>query len=231
MPQIFVFGSNREGQAGIAFSEDIVPNPTPVLSSSIDIGHVARVVSTQKQSFLCEMDGTVSSAGENDNNELARSGKRSLFGRIDAVEAFQICDIAVGEQFFMLACQDGRVVSWGRNEMGQLGLGNRDNKEKPRVHSIVPEGVLQISAGAQHVVCLSMSGDVYTWGGNRKGQLGDGQLTSCFTPTIVPQLRHRPVVSVACGESHSMVMTVGGNVYSWGDNSCGQLGLGDTVHR
>ncbi len=53
-------------------------------------------------------------------------------------------------------------------------------------------------------------------GGNRKGQLGDGQLTSSCVPKVIPQLRHRPVVAIACGENHSMVLTIGGSVYTWG---------------
>ncbi len=44
-------------------------------------------------------------------------------------------------------------------------------------------------------------------------------------------LKHKPVVQISCGENHSMVLTSGGNVYAWGDNSQGQLGLGDTVSR
>jgi alpha-tubulin suppressor-like RCC1 family protein len=231
MAKIFVFGSNREGQAGIAHQEDCIINPTDMSNCSIDLSRVCRVIATQKQTYFCENDGSVSSCGENDAHELGRAGKRSILLRLDSLEAFQFADIAAGEQFVLLACRDGKVVSWGRNELGQLGLGNRDNKEKPRLSNIIADGVLQISAGSQHVVCLSHSGDVYTWGGNRKGQLGDGQLTSCFTPKVVPQLKHRPVVAIACGEGHSMVMTIGGNVYAWGDNSCGQLGVGDTVHR
>lgn len=231
MAQILVFGSNREGQAGIASPEEILSRPTRIENSVIEASRVTRISVSQKQAYFCESDGAVTSAGDNDNNELGRAGKRSLLTHIDSLEAFQISEVAAGEQFVLMACHDGRVVSWGRNDMGQLGIGNRDNREKPRVASIVSEGILQIAAGSQHVVCLSKNGDVLTWGGNRKGQLGDGQLTSCFTPRVVAQLKHRPVVSVACGENHSMVLTVGGNVYSWGDNSCGQLGVGDTVHR
>ena len=125
------------------------------------------------------------------------------------------------------------------------------------MNATTSEPLLQISAGAQHVLALSKSGNVITWsaflshllyhiftnpftkfyflffprGGNRKGQLGDGQLTSSCVPQSILQLRHRPVISIACGESHSMVLTVGGSVYAWGETTNGQLGTGDTTHR
>ena len=39
------------------------------------------------------------------------------------------------------------------------------------------------------------------------------------------------MIAIACGESHCLALTIGGNVFSWGDNSNGQLGTGDTSHR
>jgi alpha-tubulin suppressor-like RCC1 family protein len=108
-------------------------------------------------------------------------------------------------------------MSWGNNELGQLGNGNREYREKPK---FVPlsHPIIQISAGSQHVVALTRGGLVLTWGGNRKGQLGDGQFTSRCEPSPNVQLRHRPVISVFCGENHTLVLTSGGCVYSWGDN-------------
>ena len=80
-------------------------------------------------------------------------------------------------------------------------------------------------------ICLSKGGNVLVWGANRKGQLGNGQLTSICNPEKIPQLRHRPVIAIACGENHSMCLTIGGSIYTWGDNSMGQLGTGDTTSR
>ena len=111
--------------------------------------------------------------------------------------------------------------------------GNRDRRDKPKLSTLLSAegGIVQCAAGAQHVVCLTRQGAVYSWGGNRKGQLGDGFLNSCPYPKILPQLRHRPVISLSCGEAHTLALTVGGNVFVWGDNAQGQLGLGDTTPR
>jgi len=227
--RVWVFGSNREGQAGIASGEETLAFPT--LLTVVDPSLTSRIVCSQKQTFLLTTEGQVLSAGENDGGELGRSGKRSLLFRLDAVEAFSVTDVALGDGFVILVLKDGRCVSWGKNEMGQLGVGNREAREKPKLTKVVQEGILQISCGAQHVVALSTNGTVYTWGANRKGQLGDGQLTSSFLPKPLPQLKHRPVVMLSCGENHTLAMTIGGTVYAWGENSLGQLGLGDDVMR
>lgn len=216
--QIFVTGNNREGQAGIGGTDDCLLS-IKSLSTLYDCRDICRASVSQKQSYFCKRDGSVVSCGDNENNELGRRGKKSLLQRIDSLEAFQILDVAAGDNFVIMVLKDGRMVSWGQNSLGQLGNGVREDGEKPRVFSTIPDGVLQISAGSQHVVCISRNGDVFTWGGNRKGQLGDGQLTSSCNPILLPQLKHRPVIMVSCGESHTLALTAGGNVYSWGDNS------------
>jgi alpha-tubulin suppressor-like RCC1 family protein len=109
-------------------------------------------------------------------------------------------------------------MTWGKNEFGQLGNGLRDYKEKPRFNSPFSHRIIQIAAGSEHVIALSSAGLVLTWGGNRRGQLGDGQFTSRCVPQPIPELRHRPITSVVCGEAHNMALTIGGDVYSWGDN-------------
>lgn len=233
---IFVSGQNVEGQAGIASGNEQIFSFMSFSSEAIEGSKITRICSSRAQTFVLTDDGSVYSAGANDSGELGRSGKRSLFIKLESLEAFVCTDVAVGDGFVILILSDGRQISWGRNEMGQLGLGNRDNREKPKRASILSSipgelGFTQIAAGQQHCVGIGVRGNVFTWGGNSKGQLGDGFLNSCSSPTLVPQLKHRPVISVVAGENHCLCMTVGGNLYSWGDNAHGQLGLGDTTKR
>lgn len=138
--------------------------------------------------------------------------------------------MSISHQFSILACHDGKFISWGRNESGQLGNGNREQKDKPR-QSPSSCSMLQVACGAEHVTGITTDGSVITWGANRKGQLGNGQFTSMCVPEGIKLLRHRPVISISCGESHTLALTIGGNVYAWGDNSQGQLGVGDTTNR
>ena len=87
---------------------------------------------------------------------------------MDAVEAFSIIDLAVGDGFCILLSKDGRMISWGQNSFGQLGCGDRDFKEKPKPNNFSAElRLLKVCAGSQHVLALARNGQVLTWGANR----------------------------------------------------------------
>jgi|AntAceMinimDraft_12_1070368.scaffolds.fasta_scaffold99987_2 alpha-tubulin suppressor-like RCC1 family protein len=119
---VYVFGNNIDGQLGISSIEDHLKTPT-CMDPPVEASRIARVVATKTNSFALTVDGSVLSAGSNENNELGRPGKRSLLSRLDALEAFRITDCACGDGFVMLTLKDGRTIGWGANDLGQLGLG------------------------------------------------------------------------------------------------------------
>lgn len=82
---------------------------------------------------------------------------------------------------------------------------------------------LALSAG--HAILLSESGVVYTWGLGSHGQLGHGGLSSEQEPKIVEALWGMPMSCVATGGWHSVCISGGGDLYVWGWNESGQLGL------
>lgn len=83
-------------------------------------------------------------------------------------------EIGQGEGFTVALKRDGTVWSWGRNEKGQLGTGDRESRSKP---TKVKEGIKDISVGKDHVIAIGDNGKIYVWGGNEKGQLGIGDNT------------------------------------------------------
>ncbi|NWS29531.1 HERC5 ligase, partial [Polioptila caerulea] len=75
-------------------------------------------------------------------------------------------------------------------------------------------------------------GELFTWGENTHGQLGVGsQTTLTAKPQPVERLKGIPLAQIAAGGVHSTAVSLSGAVYSWGKNSFGQLGLGDTKDR
>lgn len=72
-------------------------------------------------------------------------------------------------------------------------------------------------------------GELFTWGQNTHGQLGVGsQTTLTPKPQLVERIKGIPLAQIAAGGAHSMCVSLSGAVFSWGKNSFGQLGLGDT---
>ncbi|KAG8511650.1 E3 ISG15--protein ligase HERC5 [Galemys pyrenaicus] len=100
--------------------------------------------------------------------------------------------------------------------------------EHARFHCILQEKIIiQITCGDYHSLALSKGGELFAWGQNLHGQLGVGRkFASMPTPQIVEQLSGVPLVQISAGEAHSMALSMSGNVYSWGRNDFGQLGLG-----
>jgi alpha-tubulin suppressor-like RCC1 family protein len=89
-----------------------------------------------------------------------------------------------GQTLVMLS--DGSVYAWGANSAGQLGTGNTRSKSSP-VQIFPPAGVTYqaLATGGDASYAVSASGDVYAWGGNSGGQLGDGTTTASKTPVLV----------------------------------------------
>ena len=75
------------------------------------------------------------------------------------------------------------------------------------------------------------SGKLYTWGKGSSSQLGHGDLVDLHIPTLVETLATHTVTTVCCGWQHSIAATSCGEIYTWGKNRSGQLGLGDKETR
>ncbi len=84
--------------------------------------------------------------------------------------------------------------------------------------------VKEISNGTDHVLLLTETGCVYSFGIGTRGQLGQGDLLSRETPSLIEALAGINVTSISCGNWHSMALTEHKDIYSWGINNYGQLG-------
>lgn len=86
--------------------------------------------------------------------------------------------------------------------------------------------IYTVCPGYDFTSILTKEGEVYAWGKNIQGQLGNGTREQCFFSQKISELSHiRKLVSGAC---YSLAITEGGTVVSWGSNSYTQLGIGDT---
>lgn len=141
-----------------------------------------------------------------------------------------IIAIAAGARHSVALTANGSLLSWGCSLHGECGTGSiLPSITTPTIVSALgPLKFVAIGAGMGHTMSLSETGDVYSWGSNDQGQLGDGTTVSSLIPKLIESLGagDDPVVKIAAGGRHSVAMTKSGKSFAWGFGSFGQLGNG-----
>lgn len=141
----------------------------------------------------------------------------------------------------------GSVKCWGKNNFGQLGLGDTNDRgdgpnemgdSLPAVDLGNGRTATAITAGNHHVCALLDDASVMCWGANSSGQLGLGDKESrgdganeMGAALRVDLGNGVTAKSVTAGSAHSCALLSDNSVKCWGDNAVGKLGLGDTNDR
>jgi alpha-tubulin suppressor-like RCC1 family protein len=128
---------------------------------------------------------------------------------------------------------DGEVYCWGCNENGVLGNGKNDSLiYKPELNQyLIDKQIIDICCGSRHTLVLTDCGEVYAWGYNEFGQIGNerrGRNECQSIPIKVSDFNDEKVIQISCGFHHSIALTENGHVFSWGRNNFGQLCLNNT---
>lgn len=139
--------------------------------------------------------------------------------------------VAGGQSHSLALTSTGAVYAFGRNGRGQLGNNTMTNSYVP-VQSAIPAGVAvtAVAAGWDQSLALTSTGAVYAWGYNTSGQLGNGTFKQQNAPVLVHLPPGTVATSVAAGQYFSLAATSTGDLYAWGFNGFGQLGIGTTVN-
>uniref|UniRef100_A0A452UWJ6 RCC1 and BTB domain containing protein 1 n=1 Tax=Ursus maritimus TaxID=29073 RepID=A0A452UWJ6_URSMA len=134
----------------------------------------------------------------------------------------------------LLSTEDGVVYAWGHNGYSQLGNGTTNQGIAPIqvCTNLLIKQVVEVACGSHHSMALAADGEVFAWGYNNCGQVGSGSTTNQPTPRKVTNCLHiKRVVGIACGQTSSMAVLDNGEVYGWGYNGNGQLGLGNNGNQ
>jgi len=135
---------------------------------------------------------------------------------------------------FVDTSDEGELLSFGDNSLGQLGRTNAISTTHSGGENIIGDciihgplissRVLRLSAGLGHSLALDTEGLVYSWGWNAGCQLGrDGDSSS---PAVIKDLSKENIASLAGGRVHSVALTSRGELWVWGSGRNGRLGLG-----
>ncbi len=127
-------------------------------------------------------------------------------------------EIFDGSHFLLYNC--GKVLSFGKNEFGQLGIGSL-NAVADWEHSALHDGVLEVACGEGFNLFRLYDGTVYGAGNNRHGELASGDKNPQKALSAVWGLEN--IKQIAAGKSFAAALDRLGNVFVWGDNSDDQL--------
>lgn len=166
----------------------------------------------------------------------------ALAAGFGAVSPTNIAEAAAGKNMlaaagagFSCVISSGALYCWGLNDRGQVGLGTISTSPNyVALPTLVPgfgSGVTAVTAGLEHM-CALMGGQVWCWGQNINGQLGDNTVINRSSPTLVAGLTG--VVDISAGVQHTCalndVQASGvGQISCWGGNGFGALGDGTLV--
>jgi alpha-tubulin suppressor-like RCC1 family protein len=141
-------------------------------------------------------------------------------------------DIGVDDTLACATTRQQTAYCWGNGKYGTLGDGkdhrSPDKMQPPReVQGLA--GAVDVETEGLHSCARTANGDVYCWGMNSSGELGDGSTDGRAAPVRVRDLTG--AVSLALGDSLSCALLKDGSVWCWGDNNNGQVGSGSEARE
>ncbi len=246
---LWAVGNNSFGQLGDgSYTNRLIPVEVKEKNlgggEAQPITNVAKVSSGSDHNMILKNDDTLWAVGPNDFGQL---GDGSNITRLTAVQVMisagnpmgnVVAQVSAGGFYTIILKNDDTVWAVGRNNSGQLGDNTTDDKLFP-VQVMTSTGapmnnVAQISAGFEHSMILKKNGELWAFGLNDTGQLGDGTTTNRKTPV---QVMEKPpgggapramteVAQVSAGREHTMIVKTNGTLWTVGANGNGQLGNG-----
>ncbi len=203
----------------------VVPIPTPAVVAggkqpkpSQPEVPVDRVRAGHFASFALSRSGFLVGTGLNQFGQMA-DGSTTTKKTFSSLRS-SIADIAAGFAHVLYIADTGIMYGAGRNEDYQLGDGTRNNSLS---FKRIADNVVSVAAGYGHSLYVQRDGSVWAVGQNDVGQLGDGSKTTRPAPVKIAE--NGTKVFSSLGRT-SFLLDSGDNLYGFGDNSYGQLGLG-----
>ena len=231
---MFSFGSNENGQLGIESnkgSRNFTCEPQKVNLPP------CKQISCCGTSSICLSDnGDLYGFGCSSYGQLGLGSTDNVFSPTKIEPLNDIDFVTCSGGFSICKTNNNEVYVWGNNEQGQLGVGNRNILYTPyKCENWIDATIVDIKCGSSHTIVLTSNQEVYSCGWNQYSQLGrtSEEIFSDipFSSTLKKIDELSDIIRIECGINHSICIDSNGNLFVFGHNTLGQLGLGDRNNR
>lgn len=217
--KVFIIGSEYSGGGGEAFRHD-----TPFYTGDAE---GVLVEDSNASQYVLNSDGAVQAAGENTHGQLgdgSMTGSESLV-TVELPKGVTVRSMGEADAEAVAVTTSGTVYGWGWNRADSLCVPGED-KETPATLPL--SNIVAAAGGGEHMLYLTGSGNVLACGRNLYGELGVGERPAASArPMEVPGLTS--VKQITAGGGDSCALTVKGEVWCWGSNLYGKVGVGSTA--
>ncbi|XP_041049805.1 probable E3 ubiquitin-protein ligase HERC4 isoform X2 [Carcharodon carcharias] len=205
----------------------------PQLLKSLSDRKIIQVACGSNHSLALSKDGKLFTWGQNTYGQLGlgtKGGSEHSPQCVTSLTGMPVAQITAGGEHSFALSLSGAVFGWGRNNHGQLGLKDTEDRDKPNYVKLLEcKKTIHISCGEEHTVVLTKDGLVFTFGAGSYGQLGHNSREDEIKPRLVGYLFGNKVSQIACGSYHTLVFVPSsGKIYSFGRGENGQLGNRET---
>ena len=176
-------------------------------------------------------DSSLYSWGENNSGELGVGDEvnKNTPTKVNLPGKIKELITTNGSSVYALM-EDSSLYSWGKNSYGQLGVGDKINKNTPTIVNL-PGKIKKLITSFPASYAILEDGSLYAWGYNYYGELGVGSNEDKNTPTKVTAINGKIMDLIISSDENSTYKSIfaiikDGSLYAWGNNEGGQLGIG-----
>ncbi|GAB1864270.1 X-linked retinitis pigmentosa GTPase regulator [Camponotus japonicus] len=229
--KVFACGSNQEGQLGRENSAIGDSSSSPILIYDCGLAgpRIVQIAAGSHHSMVLTSDGGVVAWGSNLEGQLGLPGVSGLVNKPTKVPIPEpVKEISAGYYHSAFLTESGLVYVCGESESGKLGIDVNFSTQVAPKQMQLPTPAIHVTCGGHHTLVLAENGNIYCSGSNASGQLGMGtNVNEIHMPKHLARgsLRNEKIVKIACGESHSAILTELGKLFTCGDGRHGKLGL------